>query len=283
MILEHIVAGRAIVAAIAIVAAAAVGHAVWGSDDGSAPADAGSDAPAIPCTAVDTAWPTSWSGRTDVEPPQLAILTTDLRPKDAIVLLDRRVAGRARYFNGNKGFLFLEPGRYRLELALDGYRSEVFTIDARPGCRFDLRHRMERDRGAPSGLPNEVPGTGEPTTWIWEPLAGQTSGPSRHPPRGPDPSLRPDLAAPTPKPVLPDQEWGSLKLRVTPTAATVAIDGEFLATGRELDLMVAPLAITAGPHRVEVRAPGYASYRGEVAVAAGEEVTLSVSLEKDAP
>lgn len=283
MVVEHLVAGRRVLAAIVVAATAAVGGGASGAVNPSPQAEPGAEAPAIPCTPVTTTWPASFPAQPGVEPPQLAVVSTDLRPKDAVVLLDGRVVGRARFFNGKKGFLFLKPGRYRLELALDGYRSEAFTIDAKSGCRFDLRHRMERDRGSRSALPGGVTGKGEPTAWIWEPVGDRTTGSPRHRPGGPDPSLRPDLASALPDPGRSGPGRGSLSLRVTPPTASVSVDGEFLATGRELDLMVAPLAVSAGTHRIEVRAPGYASYRGEVMVAEGEEVTLAVSLEKGTP
>ena len=65
-----------------------------------------------------------------------------------------------------------------------------------------------------------------------------------------------------------------------PPTAEVYLDGSFLATGRELDLMVAPLAVPLGPHVIEARAPGFASRFEEVSVTEGEVVELEIVLQR---
>jgi hypothetical protein len=50
--------------------------------------------------------------------PELAVVSIDVRPKDARVHLDDRFVGRARYLDGKPGYLYLEPGTYDLELRL---------------------------------------------------------------------------------------------------------------------------------------------------------------------
>ncbi len=54
----------------------------------------------------------------------------------------------------------------------------------------------------------------------------------------------------------------ALRLRVFPEEAKVLIDGEFVATGRELALMQGPLATAPGHHVVDVIAPGYEAFGG---------------------
>jgi hypothetical protein len=237
----------------------------------------------VPCTPVDTTWPMSSSGPYDLQPPRLSVVVTDLRPKDTVVLLDGRVAGRSRYFNGKKGFLYLEPGRYKLELRLDGYRPVAFDITARPNCRFDVRHRMERAQGlADAGYP-EPPGKGEPAQWVWQPVQPAPATPAPAvPPGGPDLSLRPDLGPTSAEVAQPAAAAGSIKLRVEPSTASVYLDGSFLATARELGKMVAPLVVPAGQHVVEVRAAGFASRSVVINVVAGERVELEVALQREA-
>jgi hypothetical protein len=97
----------------------------------------------------------------------------------------------SRYFNG-KGLPYLEPGIYRLELRMDGFRTEAFTIAAQPSCRFEIRHRMERARGPTAEVSGPAVGKGEPEQWVWAPLepavaAGATGRPRK-------PSLRPTPA-----------------------------------------------------------------------------------------
>jgi hypothetical protein len=224
----------------ACLAGAAAGDELPPADGGSAgstPAVA-VGAVDVPCSPVATVWPVSGSGPATLEPPQLAVVATDIRPKDGLVFLDGRFAGRARYFNGIKGFLYLAPGSYRLELRMDGYRSEAFTIAARPSCRFDIRHRMERARGSTAEPPLPVVGKGVPERWIWTPLETAAAGPPPTRPGAPDPSLRPDLEPGAPAASVPEPAkggLGGLRLRVSPLTAEVFLDGSFLATSRELE------------------------------------------------
>lgn len=233
----------------------------------------------VPCSPVATAWPVSGSGPATLQAPQLAVAITDIRPKDGMVFLDGRFAGRARYFNGAKGFLYLEPGDYRLELRLDGYRTEAFQIAAQPSCLFEIRHRMQRSHGpAAEGTVPPV-GKGEPEQWIWAPVAGAAAAPSDPTrPAEPDAALRPDLDLGSSTAAGVGAPRGSLRLHVKPPTAEVFLDGSFLATGRELDLMVAPLAVPAGRHVLEVRAPGFASRTEEISAAAGGLVEVEIVL-----
>jgi hypothetical protein len=61
-------------------------------------------------------------------------------------------------------------------------------------------------------------------------------------------------------------------------AASVYLDGEFLATAKQLDLMVSPLAVVAGVHRIEVLAPGYIGTVEEVTLAEGDVQSIEIDL-----
>ena len=270
------------VVVVCLVAAAAADEgppAAGGTPSPAAPAEDG--ARDVPCSPVATVWPVSGSGPSTLQAPQLAVAITDIRPKDGMVFLDGRFAGRARYFNGIKGFLYLEPGDYRLELRLDGYRTEAFEIAARPSCLFEIRHRMQRSRGPAAEETVPPVGKGEPEQWVWAPVAGAAAAPSGPiQPAGPDAALRPDLDLGSSTAAEAGAPRGSLRLRVKPPTAEVLLDGSFLATGRELDLMVAPLAVPAGRHVLEVRAPGFASRTEEISAAAGGVVEVEIVLQR---
>jgi hypothetical protein len=233
---------------------------------------------------VATVWPVSGSGPATVEAPQLSVVVTDIRPKDGLVFIDGRFAGRSRYFNGTKGFLYLEPGTYRVELRMEGYRAEAFTIAARPSCRFEIRHRMERARGSTPEAPGADVGKGVPEQWIWAPLEPVVTA---TPPAGrvgaADPALRPDLGQGSSMASQPELARGALQLRVKPSTAEVYLDGSFLATARELDLMVSPLAVPVGRHVLELRAPGFMGRTEAISVAAGAVVELDIVLQRGPP
>lgn len=251
-------------------------------DDGVVPVGHGIpqqivDVQELTCSPVGTNWPKSATGSYQLQAPQLAVVRTDLRPKDTNIFLDGRFVGRARYFNGKKGFLYLEPGEYRIEAVAEGYRTDVFLVRAQPNCRFDIKHRMIKgDKGQENR--NIPAGKGEPVQWIWAPVA--TASPPALPAfqSAADPSLRPDLTVAPPRSTSSRAGNATLRMNVRPSAASVYLDGEFLATARQLELMVSPLAVTDGNHRIEVLAPGYVGQVLEVTLLEGEEKSVGIVL-----
>ena len=239
------------------------------------------DAITIPCTPVATTWPVvAGEAAPKLRAPQLAVVRTDFRPKDVQLHLDGRFIGRARYFNGKKGYLFLAPGRYRLEARMGGYRSDVFEIEARPSCRFDIRHRMTRSRETKKERKGDPPGKGVPGQRVFHPLGVVDPDDHGGGSVGPDPGLRPDLDLAPSQTRARGQRSSSLVVEVQPAEAGVYLDGEFLATGEELSRMVGPVAITGGSHVVEVRAPGFISQQIEFDIGSGELKKIAVVLEK---
>ena len=275
---------------MAVLVACLVGTATGDEGPSIAGGSAGSNPPAgggaldVPCSPVTTVWPVSSAGPATLEAPKLSVVVTDVRPKDAMVSLDGRFVGRSRYFNGTRGFLYLEPGTYRLELRMDGFRTEAFTIAAQPNCRFEIRHRMERARGPTAEIPGPAVGKGEPEQWVWAPLEpAVAAAPPTGRPGAPNPSLRPDLGLGSSTVPQPEPARGALRLRVKPSTAEVYLDGSFLATAHELDLMVSPLAVPVGHHVLELRAPGFAGRTEEISVAAGAVVELDIVLQQGPP
>jgi hypothetical protein len=233
----------------------------------------------LPCTPVAAYWtgPPPSSGMPPG--PELAVVSVKVRPKDARVHLDGRFVGRARYLDGKPGYLYLEPGVYRLELRLEGYRKVVVELDAAVACRYDLKHSMERDRSPASGASGKAYGKGMPFNRVYGPIEEpqKVAAASRN--HGPDPSLRSDLGSNSGKGEGRVRAPGaSLRLRVSPESASVSIDGAFVATGRELALMERPLATTAGTHLVVVRAPGYVEASRSIELESGEVLELHFSL-----
>jgi hypothetical protein len=212
----------------------------------------------------------------------LAVVAIDVRPKDAEVYLDDRFVGRARYLDGKPDYLYLEPGSYNLELRLKGYQSIAIDLEAAAGCRFDLKHRLDRAKGKAENQTQEAYGKGKPFQRVFSPLAVEGALiPPAKPARGaPNPSLRPDLGSDNAISVaVPEKRSASLRIRVSPEQASVLLDGVFVATGRELNRMEGPLATSAGTHSIEVRADGYANLSRTVELEPGEarEVTIELS------
>jgi hypothetical protein len=233
----------------------------------------------LPCIPVAAYW--TGSPQSDGMPPgpDLAIVSTKVRPKNARVHLDDRFAGRARYLDGKPGYLYLEPGSYRLEIRYDGYRTIVVELDVAAGCRYDLKHYMERVKGTPKEDKGEMYGKGKPFDRVFAPLQKDEEVMASVPAPGPDPSLRQDLALGYGQKGETQRNVGaSLHIRVEPTTASVSIDGDFVATGNELRQMENPLALTPGAHLIEVEAPGFTGAARTIVLENDETFELFITL-----
>jgi hypothetical protein len=239
----------------------------------------------LPCIPVAAYW--TGSPQSDGMPPgpDLAIVSTKVRPKNARVHVDGRFAGRARYLDGKPGYLYLEPGFYRLEIRFDGYRTVVVELDVAAGCRYDLKHYMERVKGTPKEGKDDHYGKGKPFDRVFAPMQKDEEVLASVPEHGPDPSLRQDLALGSGQTGDTQRKVGaSLHIRVDPTSASVSIDGDFVATGSELRKMENPLAMMPGAHLIEVEAPGFTGVARNIVLENGETLDLFITLaraEKD--
>ncbi len=233
----------------------------------------------LPCSPVAAYWngPPPEAGMPPG--PQLAVVSIDVRPKDARVHLDDRFVGRARYLDGKPGYLYLEPGTYDLELRSEGYRTVLVELDVTPSCRYDLKHRMEKSGQKVSKTSATSFGKGEPFDRVFGPMVKiepEVTSPRRP---GPDPGLRRDLDGRSNRATdaggIPAS---SLLLRVRPDFASVSIDGAFVATGRELASMEGPLAMTAGKHDVVVSASGFTSTSKVIDLSVDEVLEIEILL-----
>jgi hypothetical protein len=211
--------------------------------------------------------------------PDLAVVAIKTRPKGARVYLDGRLVGRSRYLDGKPGYLYLEPGSYRLELRMSGYATQVFRVEAEAACRFDVKHRLQRGGADTSKAPESTFGQGKPFNRVFGPVRVDEPKVAGYPSGGPDPSLREDLGSRSGSSAEVENVSGaSLRFRVSPETASVSIDGAFVATARELSLMERPLATTAGTHEVIVRAPGFIEVSKRIVLEPGEVLELEFSL-----
>jgi hypothetical protein len=66
--------------------------------------------------------------------------------------------------------------------------------------------------------------------------------------------------------------YGSVTLEISPFDAEVFVDGEYVGQVRDFDGVGAPLNLTAGRHRLELTAPGYAPLSIDIDVMPGQLV-----------
>lgn len=209
----------------------------------------------------------------------LMAVDTDVSPEDARVTLNGQVIGLADDFDGYPDYLYLEPGRYTMEFSLPGYRSETIEVEARGGRFLPVDTKLQRAPGeTPPGWydrPKDLP-------------VGRVFGPdpaNRPKATGPDESLRPELREGWQPSRSERQEsisksQSAIEVRADPKVASVYLDGEFLGTAAELSRLERGVAVTPGPHRLDVLAPGHAARIVEVEVAEGERRQVVVELER---
>ena len=235
----------------------------------------------LPCIPVAAYWTGPPQSAGMPQGPDLAVVSIQVRPKNARVYLDDRFVGRARYLDGTPGYLYLEPGAYRLELRFDGYRTVVVELDATAGCKFAVKHYMERVKGEPKKGKGDGFGKGKPFERVFSPVQEDEKTIAPATAHDPDPSLRLDLSLGSGRMGGQEMNVGaSLRLRVHPTSASVSIDGEFVATGRELGQMENPLAMTPGTHLIEVDAPGFIKENRNIVLEDSDTLELVISLSR---
>jgi hypothetical protein len=64
--------------------------------------------------------------------------------------------------------------------------------------------------------------------------------------------------------------YGGITLEMTPPEADVTVDGSYVGKVRDFDGANAPLNLAAGPHRIDVTAPGYEPITFDVDVVGGQ-------------
>ena len=72
---------------------------------------------------------------------------------------------------------------------------------------------------------------------------------------------------------------GGLSFEITPGTAELFVDGQSVGTVDQFTPMTQPLGVGAGPHHIEVRAPGYRTMSFDVDIIAGQVIPYQGALE----
>jgi hypothetical protein len=73
-------------------------------------------------------------------------------------------------------------------------------------------------------------------------------------------------------------DTGAIRLKVKPEHAQVLVDGYFVGTVDNFDGVFQRLRLDPGPHRIEIRAPGYESLAFDVRIVPGETINYRAEL-----
>ena len=235
------------------------------------------------------AGPFWWGGGWAVPPPgygpgaislpraDVATVEIGVSPEHARVVLDGQLIGVADDFDGSPGYLYLKPGHYTLEFTLKGYKTERIELDAERGRYVPIGLKLERIKGEKAAPWYDRP-EGLPERRVFGPK-GAAPAPAGK--AGPDPALRPELHdhAVEAAPPHTSAGGGALELRISPPNAAIYIDGKFVGTGEEMNLLERGLAVPPGTHRIEVVAPGRPGKTIEVDVTEGAHQQVFVELD----
>ena len=226
-----------------------------------------------------------------VAAPDLTVVDTDVEPEHARVYLNGELIGTADDFDGFPDYLYLEPGHYTLEFRIPGYQTGKIEISARAGRFFPVDLKLKRIQGQAESPWYDRP-EGLPVARVYGPAK---DGERETVQARPDAELREELRGrnvasddtdeedeeETPPPAKPRsvRSGAALDLRVSPSNASVYLDGEFLGTGKELEGLERGAAVQPGKHRIEVLAPGHEPRVLEIDVQAGERRQVVVELD----
>jgi hypothetical protein len=182
--------------------------------------------------------------------------------RQAAVYVDGFYAGIVDDFDGMFQSLPLPPGGHRIALYLAGYATREFSVYLQPGATFTLHHAME----------HLVPGEVSENPAVSPPVPLPPDG-SYTPPRG----TPPVVSGPAPPPAA-NLSVGVVEISVQPATAAVMVDGARWISSEPGHY---DLQLPVGVHRLEVSAPGYRTFTGEVDVHDGATTPFNVSLVRE--
>jgi hypothetical protein len=193
------------------------------------------------------------------QPPEEGSARLEVKPKGAEVYVDGYLAGTVESFDGFLQRLHVAPGEHTLTLYLDGYRTLTQKVDFKAHAALNIKYDLQKLTAGESSGPRPQPAPG---TTPSNQRAGQA------------PPFRPQF--PPPQQAAPrTSEFGTLTIRVQPPSAIIAVDGQEWENSGPGPLSI---ELAEGPHDVEVRQNGFASFHRTVQIHAGDTTPLNVSL-----
>jgi hypothetical protein len=231
------------------------------------------------------------------------VISTDVEPEEARVMLEGRYIGTADDFDGFPDFLYLQPGQYHVEFSLEGYESQAVEIEAKAGVKISLKNKLKKIPGSKQYGSYNTPTPEGGIQRFWGRRGGAVvayDGSRGADPYGNDVEARPDGPhgqppsgyAPPPSPEPRDDSWrqspgqepvrarqARLLLSVVPGDAVVYLDDRFLGIAQEIGSAERGVPLAPGKHTISVSRPGFKTRTLEIDVASGESKTVEISLD----
>jgi len=246
-------------------------------------------------------WGGPWWGPAVVYSPgaqglsRFAAVDTDVSPEAAQVFLDGTYIGTADDFDGAPSYLFLLPGRYRLEFRHPLYETIALDLDVHRGERVKIDREMKLLAGKHKLDAFDPAEKGTPYGRYFGPKASPVDPRARserdarqrartEDDYGIDARVDPegekaDSPPPAPRPIRPAAR-PKLSWKVSPDDASVYLDDRFLGTADDLNARNGT-RVPPGHHTVTVIRPGYQTRTLQVeATKDGATLKVEVTLEK---
>jgi PEGA domain len=180
-----------------------------------------------------------------------------VEPRQTKVYVDDYYAGVADDFDGIFQRLNLSSGRHDISLRLDGFETHRVKLYVPLDGTIKIKHEMVR--GASDKVSEST--VGDP---VAEARYERDPDDDYENSRDHREETRPDNRG----------ERGTVRLEVSPSDASIYVDGVFRGTGQDLRKVTLP----EGTHRLEVVRPGYRTLERDVEVTAGETEEVDIDL-----
>ncbi|MCP4663480.1 MAG: PEGA domain-containing protein [bacterium] len=169
-----------------------------------------------------------------------ARLDLEIEPDDADVYLDGTYQGEVDKFDGHPDYLWVKPGRHRLEFRKRKYQSLRILFEAKADERKRFPQKLYKHR------------EGEPKLVELNML---------------------------PAPSRPRSQVAFLKFLVEPADAALWIDGTLWGAAEQYDGNPEKAKVSSGTHKIELTRPGYRTHAAEIRLGPEQERTIRVTLD----
>ena len=112
------------------------------------------------------------------------------------------------------------------------------------------------------------------------PAPGDPAGASSYPPASYPPQSGSSIGVQPPTQSPNQSKMGGVSFEITPAAAEIFVDGQHAGAVNQFTPTSQPLGLTAGRHRIEIRAPGYKSMSFDVDIVEGQVIPYQGTLER---
>jgi len=228
---------------------------------------------------------------------RFAAVETDVSPEESEVWLDGQYVGSADDFDGYPDYLYLKPGKYRLEFKVVGYEPVGVDLEVTRGELSKIDQNLKRlpgtskfqefpkSRGMPYGRyfgAGGKPAGDERAPRVGEKYDVVPYGAGAAAAADDDFELPPPKADRMPPSAAPPTKPGRARVRfsVLPEDAAIYVDDRYVGAGEDLNNSPRGLITDPGAHTIVVTRPGFKTKTVTVDAKAGQPVDVVVDLEK---